>query len=195
MSKVDFIHTLDELDLAMRNKLRGMSIDGNAIEPKYYSPDVDFIDAIPPAIIYYRSGQNPDPSRYSEDRVRDNPIYDADGNLLQYDVRNAPEPWSITYNVRTISEYKSDLPKMARHIMLKFPQRFSFITVKGVDYDVDFISHNLPGANYKDFGKTEEGSKEFSEQFLLRVNVLLDMSERETAKLVKEVVVNTTTSN
>jgi hypothetical protein len=195
MSTIDFIHTLDELDRAMKDKLRGMIIEGKEIVPKFYSPDVDFIDAETPAIIFYRSAENPDATRYTEDKVRDNAVYDDAGNLLQYDVREAPEPWSITYNIRIISEFKSDLPKMARHIKLKFPQRFSYITVKGVDYDVDFLSHSLPGANYKDFGKTEKGKKEFAEQYLVRVNILMDMSERKTAKLVQEVVVNADTNN
>lgn len=191
--KLEFVRTFDEVDQAVMDMMSGLEIDGEPVSTLYFSPDVDFADSQKefPAFVIFRVGEMPDFSRSTTDDIRDNYDYDEKGNPLSYDVQPAPEPWNLMYNIRVLSFYKQDLVFMTRHILERFPQRYATITIKGIAYDVDFVSYNLPMSRYKDFGKTVAGKKEFSEQFLYRIKISMQTGERKPVNLVKSVGINT----
>ena len=120
-------------------------------------------------------------------------MYDDSGNLIQIDLRNPPEPWSILYVVRTMYKYQQDGVELNRFLFKKFP-RGSCIVIKGVEYDVELVSSNLGGSQYKDFGRVEGGTRRFYETYTFRVDILLDIYDRKTVKTAQQVIVNTTTN-
>lgn len=179
---INYVKDFEELDIAMKLHLSGLVIDGKEIEPLYYSPDVDLVTVSKPALIFYRSQPFRDNSRSKTGEIRDNYVYDISNNLIQMDIREAPEPWSITYMVRTMYSYQVDGVKLNSFLFKKFP-RGGCLTVGNINYGIEFTSSKLSGAQYKDFGRTEEGKREFSETYNYKLDFLLDMYERRTVKV------------
>ena len=193
MNFIEYVTSFEEVDFAFKQHLSGCVIDGKEIEPIYYTPDVDLVKVKLPSIIFYRNQPFRDNSRWKQDEVRDNFVYDDSGNLIQIDLRNPPEPWSILYVVRTMYKYQQDGVELNRFFFFFFP-RGSCIVIKGVEYDVELVSSNLGGSQYKDFGRVEGGTRRFYETYTFRVDILLDIYDRKTVKTVQQVIVNTTTN-
>jgi len=190
MSEINFVRNFLELDEAMLNHLQGCVIDGKSVEPTYYSPDVDLKKLEKPAIIFYRSQPFRDNSRSKSDEIRDNMVYDSDNRLIQVDVREAPEPWSMHYIVRILYEYQMDGVMLNQFLFTKFP-RDGFVVVNDIAYSIGHVSSSLSGAQYKDFGKTEDGDRDFSETHMYRLDFLLDIHPRVTNKVnTKGVTIN-----
>jgi hypothetical protein len=190
MSLIEYVDNFEEVDIVMANRFRGLLIDGKEVPVIYYSPDVDLHDLEMPSIVIYRNEPFPDNSRWKHDEVRDNFEYNADGEVTKMSIRKPPEPWSILYSVRTIYKYQQDGVKLNRHMFRTFP-RGSFVSIKGINYDVNFVRATLTGSGYKDFGRTEDGEKQLGETYSYRVNILLDVYDREDVKTVQEVNVKT----
>lgn len=193
MNSIEYVTSFEEVDFALKQHLSGCVIDGKEIDPIYYTPDVDLVKVDLPSIVFYRNQPFRDNSRWKQDEVRDNFVYDDSGNLIQIDLRNPPEPWSILYVVRTMYKYQQDGVELNRFLFKKFP-RGSCIVIKGVEYDVELVSSNLGGSQYKDFGRVEGGTRRFYETYTFRVDILLDIYDRKTVKTVQQVIVNTTTN-
>lgn len=186
---IEFIKSFEELDEAMFNRFDGFTIDGNPVELTYYTPDVDLAELSPPSIVLYRTTPYLDKSRWKKDTIRDNYIYNDEGKPIQFDVRNYPESWSILYTVKTIYDYQMDGVLLNNFIIQQFLRGESdFITVKGVNYDVEMTSAGLWGSQYKDFGRIEDGKRRFQETYSFRVDFLYDVFPRKTIKAVQEVV-------
>jgi hypothetical protein len=190
LSLIEYIDNFEEVDTAMFEKLSGCIIDNKEVPVTYYSPDVDLTELAKPTIVLYRTPPFPDNSRWQQDEVRDNYIYDENNTLVSISRRKPPEPWSILYTVRTVYEFQQDGVLLNRFLYRKFP-RGSFISVKGIGYDVSYAGGSLSGSGYKDFGKTEKGKKTFGETYNYRVDILLDIHERESTKVVHEVGLQT----
>ena len=96
MNIVEYIKSFEEVDYAFKQHLSGCVIDGKEIDPIYFTPDVDLVKVDLPSIIFYRNQPFRDNSRWKIDEVRDNFVYDDNGNLIQLDLRQPPEPWIIS---------------------------------------------------------------------------------------------------
>lgn len=188
----EFIKSFEEVDTAMFDRFTGCVIDGKIIEPTYYTPDIDLEELAPPSIVIYRTMPFRDLSRWSNEReFRDNLKYDEKGNLVQMDKREMPEPWSIMYTVKTIYEYQMDGVMLNDQILRLF-RRDDFITIKGVNYTVDQLSAGVWGSQYKDFGRVEEGKRRLQETYSYRVDIWLEIADRNTVKTVQEIGVKAT---
>jgi hypothetical protein len=189
MSITEYIMDFDEVDAAIVDKFAGFVIDGREVPVTYFSPDIDFQDAEYPAIVVYRMGEQPDYSRWDNGDVRDNWKFEEDGETPKsVDIRLAPEPWNIIYAIRLFTDFQDDMIKLKRFFHVQMP-RSAFIAVKGINYDVGFVDYSLPGAGYKDFGKTDVGNetqREFSDQYLVKVEISLDIHSPVTVPVVKE---------
>lgn len=188
----EFIKSLEEVDTAMYNAFSGITIKdefGNPeeVEITYYSPDVDLVTVDPPALVIFRTTPFLDLARLDNNATYvDNPSLDTNGNVVSRDVREAPEPWSILYSVKTLYKYQTDGVVLNDVLLRKF-RRGGFITIKGVNYTVDQVSAGLWGTQYKDFGKIEEGEREFQETYVFRVDVYLEVDVAKSVKTVQEI--------
>lgn len=197
---IEFILTMEELDMAFAETLKGCMIDGEEVPVHYFMPDMDIEEKKAPLIIFYRNGTYADMSRYQNDKVKDNAVYE-DGKLLAYDVREAPHPVNVTYQVKTVYEQQIHGSFFQAFFARNFPRDF-YITVKGINYRVDSMDQvggryssrvggAYDGAQYKDFGRMEEGEREFGDIFNYRVEVYQDIHERKQVKVALEVTVTT----
>lgn len=179
MSYIEYVDNFEEVDLAFSEKLLNCKIDGKEVPVVYYSPDVDLATLEKPSIAIFRNPPFPDYSRWKQDAVIDNHNYDTAGNLISVSSRKPPEPWSIMYTVRTVYEHQLDGVALNRFLFRLFP-RGSYITIKNIGYDVRYLNGHLSGSQYKDFGRTEDGKKTLGETYIYRVDILLDLHDRET---------------
>jgi hypothetical protein len=182
VSLIEYVDNFEEVDTAFYNFISDCVIDGKPVPVHYYTPDLDLVEIAKPSIIFYRADPVRDLTRWKKDEIRDNEKYDLNGNLVSVDVRQPPEPYSITYNVRTNYEFQQDGVTFNRYFLRKFP-RGSYLTIKNIGYDVELLSGGLWGSGYKDFGRVTEGKRIFMGNFSFRVNILLDLYERETVNI------------
>jgi hypothetical protein len=191
MSLIEYVDNFEEVDMAFAEKISGHTIDGKEIPIVYYSPDVDLQNLREPSFIMYRLPPFPDNSRWRQDPVIDNERY-VDGVLTGVDQRKPPEPYAILYTIRTLYEYQTDGIAMNRFLYRTF-NRNTTLDIKGIAYDVNLADARLTGSGYKDFGKTDEGDKQLGETFTYRVNILLDVHDREETTVAQSVEISTTT--
>lgn len=180
------VHTIEQYDKAMLDKLQGLVIDGEEIPVIYISPEQEERDSKLPCITVHRAGAYPDQYRWQNEVVYDNEIYDEEGKLVQLDERERPHPYSIYYGVRANYQYQEDGMIMNTHIHKCIP-RGSTVTIDGYVFDMEFVSYKNPSATYRDFGESKaKDRREFSEQYLYKIQGALDFSMRETKKVVTE---------
>lgn len=184
MSEVNYITSFDQVGLALIEKLSGLTIDEREVPVEYFDPDLDLGEAEYPLIVIYKTAEMPDNQRWGIDPIRDNPKY-VNGKLESTDVRDHPEPWNLFYAVRLYTDYQQDLDTLKFFFRKKFP-RIAYLEIEGVKYDVFHVDFSIPSSEYRDFGTVEEGKREFSEQYLIKVEVNLDLSDRVTVPTAKE---------
>lgn len=198
--KIEFILSVEEVDLALYEVLNQCIIDSKLVPVHYFMPDMDIEEKEPPMIIFYRNGTYPDGNRYQNERIKDNAVYSAEGKLLSFDVRDFPVPQNITYQVKTVYENQMDGVAFQAFFARTLPREF-FITIKGINYRVDNIDQvggryasgvggRYAGSQYKDFGNMEDGEREFGDIFNYRVEIYQDIHERRTVKTAREILVS-----
>lgn len=187
------ISDFSQCDEALVKKLRGLVIDNEEVPVLFVSPEKEFVTSKLPSIVVYRSGVYPDNFRWTNDKFYDNITFNEDGIPISVDEREAPIPYNLYYGIRIYYEYQEDGAKLSTYInsVLK---RGAFIEVGGDQYDIVFVSYKNPNATYKEFGEQKENKdREFVEQYLYRLEIELDIAQRTTKKLSKELIINTDT--
>lgn len=187
MSEINFITSYTELDKAFGEKLEGLIINNDVIEPIFTSPDIDIELASIPAIVFYRTSESPDNTRWSVDKIRDNWQFDGSNNPVSVDLRENPEPWNFIYVVRLYYRYQEDGGEMNFFMHKRFP-RNSFLEIKGVKYDCTMINTPQKLFGAEDVGTNKYGEREFVDQFTFRVEANLDIYDRDTLKVIREVI-------
>ncbi|AEZ50542.1 hypothetical protein F400_gp095 [Bacillus phage BCD7] len=188
--KKEFILTEEELDLAFMQKLTGLIINGEEVPVHYFNPDLDVEEKVLPKIVFFRDTPFPDYSRLLTDDVEDNHVFDAEGKLIAVDRRQAPEPWSVMYNIRLYYEFQQDGVKILQHIRRRLPLRRAELLVKGQLYPVEYQGARVWGAQYKDFGETKEGKREFNDSLIYKVDFQLDVYDRVTHSITHDIILN-----
>lgn len=197
---IEFILSVEEVDLAIAEVLSTCIINSKSVPVHYFMPDIDLDEKEPPMIVFYRSGTYPDGSRYQNERIKDNAVYSEQGNLLSFDVRDFPVPQNISYQVRTVYKTHIEGVQFQAYFARTLPREF-FITIKGINYRVDNIDQvggrysskvggSYVGSQYKNFGKMDEGEREFGDIFNYRVEIYQDIHERTTVKTAREILVS-----
>ena len=184
------ITDLSQCDEALINKLKGLIIEGEEVPVLYISPEKEFVISKYPSIVIYRSGVYPDNYRWTNDKFYDNLTFSEDGTPLSVDEREAPIPYNLYYGIRIYYKYQEDGARLSTYInsVLK---RGAFVEIGGDKYDIVFVSYKNPNATYKDFGEQKEKEdREFVEQYLYRLEIELDIAQRTTKKLSKELIMN-----
>jgi hypothetical protein len=155
----------------------------------YIDPEVEFVPDVKPSIAIYRAGIYPDDYRWTNDKFYDNPKYDdSTGDLVSVDEREAPDPYQVYYGIRLYYSYQMDGVILTKHLMKQL-RRSSYLDIGGDQYDVMFVSYKNPSSTYKDFGELKENEpREFSEQYLYKVQMELDTAPRETVNVSQELV-------
>lgn len=198
--KIEFILSVEEVDLAIWDVLKKCVIDSKEVPVHYFMPDMDIEEKEPPMIIFYRNGTYPDGRRFQNEVINDNAVYDESGNLLSYDVRDYPVPQNITYQVRTVYENQMHGVAFQAFFARTLPRAF-FITIKGINYRVDNIDQvggryasgvggRYEGSQYKNFGEMKDGEREFGDIFNYRVEIYQDIYERKTLRTVRSMSVS-----
>ena len=185
------ITDFSQCDEALINKLKGLIIEEEEVPVLYVNPEKEFVISKYPSIVIYRAGVYPDNYRWTNDRFYDNLTFSEDGTPLSVDEREAPIPYNLYYGIRIYYKYQEDGAKLSTYInsVLK---RGAFVEIGGDKYDIVFVSYKNPNATYKDFGEQrEKDDREFVEQYLYRLEIELDISQRTTKKLSKELIINT----
>lgn len=179
-----------QCDEALINKLKGLIIEGEEVPVLYINPEKEFVISKYPSIVIYRSGVYPDNYRWTNDKFYDNLTFSEDGTPLSVDEREAPIPYNLYYGIRIYYKYQEDGARLSTYInsVLK---RGAFVEIGGDKYDIVFVSYKNPNATYKDFGEQrEKDDREFVEQYLYRLEIELDIAQRTTKKLSKELIMN-----
>ena len=187
------ITDFSQCDEALINKLKGLIIEEEEVPVLYISPEKEFVISKYPSIVIYRSGVYPDNYRWTNDKFYDNLTFSEDGTPLSVDEREAPIPYNLYYGIRIYYKYQEDGARLSTYInsVLK---RGAFVEIGGDKYDIVFVSYKNPNATYKDFGEQrEKDDREFVEQYLYRLEIELDISQRTTKKLSKELIINVNT--
>lgn len=187
------ITDFSQCDEALINKLKGLIIEGEEVPVLYINPEKEFVISKHPSIVIYRSGVYPDNYRWTNDRFYDNYVYTGDGTPTTVDEREAPIPYNLYYGIRIYYKYQEDGAKLSTYInsVLK---RGAYVEIGGDHYDIVFVSYRNPNATYKEFGEQKENEdREFVEQYLYRLEIELDIAQRTTKKLSKELIIRTKT--
>ena len=180
------MNSVEQYDIAIIDKLRGLMIDGEEVPVLYISPDKELRDSKLPCITVHRAGVYPDQYRWQNELYYDNEVYDEQGNLVTVDVRERPYPYSLYYGVRINYEHQEDGMYMTQHIH-KALRRGSYVVIDGYLFDIDFVSYKNPSATYKGFGEAKiRDRREFTEQYLYKIQGALDFNDRETKQVVTE---------
>lgn len=185
------ITDFSQCDEALINKLKGLIIEGEEVPVLYINPEKEFVISKHPSIVIYRAGVYPDNYRWTNDKFYDNLTFSEDGTPLSVDEREAPIPYNLYYGIRIYYKYQEDGARLNTHInsVLK---RGAYVEIGGDYYDIVFVSYRNPNATYKEFGEQKEKEdREFVEQYLYRLEIELDISQRTTKKLSKELIINT----
>ncbi len=187
------ITDFSQCDEALINKLKGLIIEGEEVPVLYINPEKEFVISKYPSIVIYRSGVYPDNYRWTNDKFYDNLTFSEDGTPLSVDEREAPIPYNLYYGIRIYYKYQEDGARLSTYInsVLK---RGAFVEIGGDKYDIVFVSYKNPNATYKDFGEQrEKDDREFVEQYLYRLEMELDISQRTTKRLSEGLIINTDT--
>ena len=187
------ITDFSQCDEALINKLKGLIIEGEEVPVLYINPEKEFVTSKHPSIAVYRSGVYPDNYRWTNDRFYDNLTFSGYGTPLSVDEREAPIPYNLYYGIRIYYKYQEDGAKLSTYInsVLK---RGAFVEIGGDKYDIVFVSYKIPNATYKDFGEQrEKDDREFVEQYLYRLEMELDISQRTTKRLSEWLIINVDT--
>ena len=187
------ITDFSQCDEALINKLKGLIIEGEEVPVLYISPEKEFVISKYPSIVIYRSGVYPDNYRWTNDKFYDNLTFSEDGTPLSVDEREAPIPYNLYYGIRIYYKYQEDGARLSTYInsVLK---RGAFVEIGGDKYDILFVSYRNPNATYKDFGEQrEKDDREFVEQYLCRLEIELDISQRTTKRLSEGLIINVDT--
>ena len=193
------IDRLSQVDEAIINKLKGLKVLDSSGEPTevpvmYIVPEKELVVDKKPSIAIYRAGVYPDNNRWTNDLFYDN-FQHSNGNLVQVDERDAPDPYNVYYGIRLFYEYQEDGVELNNHIM-KVLRRGAYLNIGDHKYDIFFVSYKNPDVTYRDFGEIKgNDDRLFVEQYLFRVETELDNAERTTKKTSIELIVNTSTKN
>lgn len=190
MTQINYLASFEELDGGFQQKLSGCVVDGTTVPVSYMTPDVDFKPKTFPEIIFYRDDEYFDGRRWVNEPIIDNEQLNIEGNLVSIDKRRAPEPWNVLYVVVVYFKFQEDGAEISKFIRKKFARPAS-IMVGERQYDCINLPKSPQGAGYKDFGTVEKGKREFADKYLFRVETILDIHDRETVKVVQDVVLNT----
>lgn len=185
------ITDFSQCDEAMITKLSGLSIDGKEVPVIYITPEREFRPSVLPTIAIYRAGVYPDNRRWTNDKFYDNPSFRDDGSLQTLDEREAPIPYMIYYAIRIFYEYQEDGARLNSFINTVL-KRGAYAEIGGECYDIVFISYRNPEITYKDFGEQKENEeREFVEQYLYKLEIELDVANRQTVGVSKELIIKT----
>jgi hypothetical protein len=186
------LQNLSAFDTALKTKLEGLIIAGTSVPVIYMNPEEGFQVETFPSIVYYRSGDVKAPKRICTDDYRDNPIYDDNENLIEFDVRPAPIAKDVLYIIRTYYNYAEDGPVLDAFIMKNLPPAPypCFVEVNGEKYDLFLTNHYIPSSWTETFGekKLKQENREFFEQYMYWAEINLDLFEGETVKTVQEFI-------
>lgn len=189
------MQSIEQYDKAIMDKLRGLTIDGIEVPVLYISPDKEFRDSKLPCFTVNRSGVYPDMYRWQNEYYYDNEQYDEEDNLITVDVRERPHPYSFYYGIRVNYEFQEDGMLMTQHLQRTI-RRGASIVIDGYSFDIEFVSYKNPSATYKDFGEIKSKERrEFTEQYLFKIQGALDFIERETVQVVTDGVETTLHTN
>jgi hypothetical protein len=194
------IDRLSQCDEALLNKLKGLMLPNELgviteVPVLYIDPEKELQLETKPAIVIYRAGVYPDNNRWTNDLFYDNLQYAENGDLVQVDERDAPDPYNVYYGIRLFYEYQEDGVELNNHIM-KILRRGAYLNIGEYKYDMFFVSYRNPDVTYRDFGEIKENEQRtFVEQYLYRVETELDNATRITKRTSLELVVNTETKN
>jgi hypothetical protein len=176
---MDFITDWEEVDTAFAEMFSDLQIDGKTVPISYYSPDLDLETLALPSLVFYRTDPYLDENRWVTDDIRDNEQYDVNGKLVSVDVRKAPEPWSVMYSLRAYYEFTQDGNAIFRYMAKKLPKG-AYITIKNIGYDVILMHGGMFGSGYKNFGQMSEGKRMQIGDYTIKIQVYLDIYDRET---------------
>lgn len=177
--------TIDHYNLAIKQELTGLVLDGQEVPVVYKNPEVEVAVKDVPSIVFFRHKLIPDLSRSSNDYMNADITYDLDGEKDSVERKKYPEPFNILYTIRYYFRLEQHASILMTHVLRSLP-RTGFITTLGQDYD--FFLEEAPkllGTGYKDFGEVDT-EREFSEQLMYSLEAVIDMYDSEFTKLTKE---------
>lgn len=185
----NYLTSLVDLDTAIRNNLEGCIVAGEAVPVVYVNPEEEYVSETYPCIVFYRAGMVSGKSRISIDPLKDNPVYNEEGTLVQCDVRNAPMPVDVLYVIRLFYNVQEDNSALNIHLLRRFPfpPNPCYVTVNGVKYDLLFDGQSVPRAMDKAFGEVDLSSEKeqriFYEQYFFWCEVNVELDEREASPI------------
>lgn len=165
---------IDDYNLALRNRLLEIMIDGNEVPVYFANPEEEFSPETIPCIVLFMQGMNYDPFRVNNDIIQED-VYDGENKLVAKTQIQYPTPWNFIYTVRYYYEYKIDGNELLQSISEKLP-KYTFLEVLGTDYDLELLSVNIP--EQKGFKVTEE--RKFFGQFTFKLEA--ELENRDTVK-------------
>ena len=187
---IEFIQSFHEVDEAFAKKFSHITVDGKPVKLFYATPDVDLFSNVElPAIAFYRNPPYRDVERWNNNfEILDTPVYNEDGHLVGLSKREFPEPWSVTYRLRTAYDLQ-DHGVQLNNQLLRAVKRDDYIRIKDYNYWIDLVRARTFGEGGFDsriFGRIEDGRRRFQDSFDYRVDIWLEIDERKDVKTVIE---------
>lgn len=191
---IEFIKSFTEVDEAFALKFSHITVDGKPVKLFYATPDVDLSEHVElPAIAFYRNPPYMDVERWNNNHeFLDSPIYNEEGKLIGLGKREFPEPWSVTYKLRTVYDLQQHGVQLNNQL-LRAVKRDDFITIKDYNYWISLARARTFGEGGFDsrlFGRIEDGRRRFQDSYDYRVDIWWEIDERETVNTVQELNIN-----
>ena len=188
---IEFIQSFHEVDEAFAKKFSHITVDGKPVKIFYATPDVDLSEKVElPAIAFYRNPPYRDVDRWNNHHeFLDSPVYNDDGNLIGIGKREFPEPWSVTYKLRTAYDLQEHGVQLNNQL-LRAVKRDDYIRIKDYNYWIDLVRARTFGEGGFDsriFGRIEDGRRRFQDSFDYRVDIWLEIDERKIVSTAQEI--------
>lgn len=168
------IDELRQVDLAFRERLKGLKIDDEEVSVFYITPEGEFAIEKYPAIVVFRSGAYPANDRWYNDVIRYDWQYFDNGNPKSVMEKPNPTPYNVYYSIRLYYKFQEDGAKLNTHVANVF-RRGTYIVIGQDKYDVELVSYKNPNATYREFGEVKQNEvRTFVDQYLLKVEINLE---------------------
>lgn len=184
-----FITDFREVDSALVEAVKGLTIAGTAVPVSIAFPDVDADGRDGPMFVISRLNEYFDASRWENDD-----LFSFDEGTQHFTKRKPPEPWNCIYAIQLLAPTQGVRNQMQMHLMRGVLSRGYYLPVKGQHYHVD-VNDVWSGQMVTLIRGVEEpqesAEREITATYALTAKILIDLDPvGVTAPLTQEVNVD-----
>jgi hypothetical protein len=189
------ISSFMQADKAISDYFSNMTVTRKGVPQKVKimlaTPDSNYEGETYPCIVVMQMGDYLDNSRRLQEPQKKVIVVDTEGNPIQVEMREPPEPIVIQYGIRIYTNSQRDSAELKTQ-MRYLLKRDAFIRLNGRILPLDQISYRNPNAYSANFGEgTRKENRQFIDQYLVKLSTYLDVAPKSVVNTISEVILST----